>query len=267
MRSTGEPHAALLARFPDISETVRIGTVGIVAGWEDADLDVARFIWRILGQRRFAEGEPMPGDEFFVAPSEAATRYAETRIPPLRGVLETYRRRIVNGIISYGAREGVDNRELIRRLERDGFGKSRWHRENIARTESSHLYNHGRTARYHASPFVAGYRFEAVLDGRTTEICEGLHGREFEKGEVGGLQPPLHFQCRSHLMPIFAGEEAKFESREELITDETRPLPGFGNIDASSLPKERDLRETYAGMTDNQRAALQSVLDGLRAAA
>jgi SPP1 gp7 family putative phage head morphogenesis protein len=261
----GDP---LSVQYPPIGDLLREAVAAAEMGWADADADVAAWIARTLRRLRlYAAGDELTGEEFLVTPDDAIAAYAENRVPPLRGVLELNRRRLVNSIVRLAARDGADNRELMRRLERDGFGRSRWHRENIARTESSHLYNYGRTARYHASPFVTGYRFDAILDSRTTEVCENLHGHLFEKDGVGACQPPLHFQCRSNLTPVFADEEATFERPEDLFTDEARPLPGFGKLDMEALPVERNLSETYPSLSGQQRDALGGLLRDLRLAA
>lgn len=46
------------------------------------------------------------------------------------------------------------------------------------------------------------YRFNAVLDNRTTTICRGMSGRRFLLSEAtpGYNIPPLHFGCRSFLI-------------------------------------------------------------------
>ena len=47
---------------------------------------------------------------------------------------------------------------------------------------------------------VKGYQYSAIMDSRTTEICSGLHGKKFKANEAP--IPPMHFNCRSVLIPI-----------------------------------------------------------------
>ncbi len=72
--------------------------------------------------------------------------------------------------------------------------------ERYARTKTTELMNKGRIAYFESSDVVSGYQYSAILDDRTTAICEGLHGKFFVKGTEP--VPPLHFNCRSLLIPI-----------------------------------------------------------------
>ena len=65
--------------------------------------------------------------------------------------------------------------------------------------------NKGRVEFFNDSGVVQGYQYSAILDDRTTDICAGLHGKKFRKGEEP--IPPMHFNCRSVLIPITAFEE------------------------------------------------------------
>lgn len=52
--------------------------------------------------------------------------------------------------------------------------------------------------------FVEAFMYSAILDDRTTEICEHLDGRTFATGseEWQIYNPPNHFNCRSLLIPV-----------------------------------------------------------------
>lgn len=77
--------------------------------------------------------------------------------------------------------------------------------ERYARTKFTEVVNRGRHATFEASGVVAAYQYSAILDDRTTDICAGLDGKIFEKGQEP--IPPLHFNCRSLLIPITKYEE------------------------------------------------------------
>ena len=48
------------------------------------------------------------------------------------------------------------------------------------------------------------FRFKAVLDDRTSDICRGMNGRVFpiSAWSVGSTVPPLHRHCRSTVVPF-----------------------------------------------------------------
>jgi len=75
--------------------------------------------------------------------------------------------------------------------------------ENIARTNTADAVNQARQALFNSPElrgFVQAYEYSAVLDDRTTEICEHLNGKILK--DFGSYTPPNHFQCRSVLAPV-----------------------------------------------------------------
>lgn len=96
-----------------------------------------------------------------------------------------------------------------------------WRLECIARTEAIRAYNLGNLYDSLQADEVAGYQFSAVLDSRTTEICERRNGLFFKKDDIrlAWNTPPLHPNCRSVLIPIFMqeldGEEWQEDERIE----------------------------------------------------
>lgn len=80
--------------------------------------------------------------------------------------------------------------------------------ETIARTTVSTAYNEGRTQQFiNIQDDIQAYQFSSVLDGRTSNICERLNGKILKPNEISLYQPPLHFNCRSLLVPVFTDEE------------------------------------------------------------
>lgn len=77
--------------------------------------------------------------------------------------------------------------------------------ERYSRTKITEVMNKGRLEFFEATKAVAGYQYSAILDDRTSDICAGLHGKIFK----AGTEPmaPLHFNCRSVLVPITIYEE------------------------------------------------------------
>lgn len=56
-----------------------------------------------------------------------------------------------------------------------------------------------------------GYRFVAVDDDKTSEICQWYNGKTFsvDSPELADGTPPLHPNCRSYMEPIYKSEEQK----------------------------------------------------------
>ncbi len=79
--------------------------------------------------------------------------------------------------------------------------------ERFARTKHTESMNKGRMSFFEDSGVVAAYQYSAILDDVTSEICAGLDGKIFEAGSEP--IPPLHFNCRSLLIPITKYEDYK----------------------------------------------------------
>ena len=81
--------------------------------------------------------------------------------------------------------------------------------ERYARTKSTEVINRARKAFFDDSEIVPAYQYSAIIDGRTTNICAGLHGKIFDKDKAP--TPPLHFNCRSTLIPVTRFEKFKVD--------------------------------------------------------
>lgn len=87
--------------------------------------------------------------------------------------------------------------------------------ERYSRTKSTEVMNMARVAEFEASGAVSGYQYSAILDDRTSPVCRGLHGKFFASGTQP--TPPMHFNCRSVLVPILIFEE--FTPTEKIGND------------------------------------------------
>jgi SPP1 gp7 family putative phage head morphogenesis protein len=78
--------------------------------------------------------------------------------------------------------------------------------ERLVRTESAHVVEQATFDSY-AEAGVEEYEFSAILDERTSDICEGLDGDKFKLSAqmVGVNAPPMHPNCRSTTLPLFDG--------------------------------------------------------------
>ena len=98
--------------------------------------------------------------------------------------------------------------------------------ENIVRTNTSGALNMGRTNLFNREEykgFIEAFEYSAILDDRTTDICESLDGRI--KKDWGSYTPPNHFQCRSILVPVTILDE--WDGKESKIPSSVEPLEGF----------------------------------------
>ena len=92
--------------------------------------------------------------------------------------------------------------------------------DRYARTKLTEVMNKGRLEFFESSNVVAGYEFSAIIDSVTSPICAGLDGKKFKAGNQP--IPPLHFNCRSVLIPITIYD--KFTPTEKV---EGQPIESF----------------------------------------
>ena len=104
-------------------------------------------------------------------------------------------------------KDGMPLSTVIQEIEGVAEEKMNVSIERYARTKSTEVINNARLAVFNSSDIVEGYQYSAILDGRTSDICAGLHGKKFKRGTEP--VPPMHFNCRSMLVPI-----TKFEKFE-----------------------------------------------------
>lgn len=159
--------------------------------------------------------------------ASAAERWIKSRAIAVSGVLSNQLQDKVRILISNAIRSGIPNGEVIAQIQ-DIFlpyiGNEKVivddaiieaHRvETIVRTNMTTAYNQGRIVAMRdpdIQAFIHGVEYSAILDDRTTEICEFLDGRVFkvDDPELDRLTPPNHMNCRSVLVPIMIDEPIK----------------------------------------------------------
>ena len=162
------------------------------------------------------DGEPVvpEGAVGFVRSRRDLARFFE------KDQAETVRR-----VITEGLEQGQSLKQVMGSLEEALPGKmGRARLENIARTEATTAYNQGRLAMFlDTEGFIAGVEFMAILDARTTDICQHRDGLLFRLDDPAIRQntPPLHYQCRSILspVPVTALKESDLErTRQRMAT-------------------------------------------------
>lgn len=148
-------------------------------------------------------------------------------------MLEAARYVLINGLLGEKAPAQIVE-ELHRALEKmvpaDVEAPTSAHVATLVRTTLTDAFNASRRAVFEdpeLKGFVEAYEFSAVLDDRTTPICRELDGKVWPVGHPNWQRytPALHFNCRSLLVPVVAGDEWK-ESPDELPGG-VAPAPGF----------------------------------------
>jgi SPP1 gp7 family putative phage head morphogenesis protein len=104
-----------------------------------------------------------------------------------------------------------------------------WRLENIVRTNTNTAYNMGLKEEYESTTFVTRYEVSAILDSRTSDICNELDGEVFAKDNPAFTFPPYHFQCRTIVVPIVEGEDSTLSTKNpQQPTAKTNVQTGFG---------------------------------------
>lgn len=107
-------------------------------------------------------------------------------------------------------KDGQPLSTVIEKLSDKGKLKSLESIERYARTKTTEVMNKGRKEFFDKSDAVEAYQYSALLDDRTSDVCAGLDGKIFEKNEAP--IPPLHFNCRSLLIPITKYEDYEIDT-------------------------------------------------------
>jgi SPP1 gp7 family putative phage head morphogenesis protein len=122
---------------------------------------------------------------------------------------------IEDAVQSYGLSLGKDAASLTAR------GKE-YRIETIVRTLTSKAMNEARLGAMQklvstdGQTGIVAYKYSAVMDGRTSPICQRLNGKIFAPAEAQKYNPPNHFSCRSALVPIFADEDYEMTPKKDM---------------------------------------------------
>lgn len=154
-----------------------------------------------------------------------------------------------------GLAAGETNADLIRRVRgsrangfRDGMMQlTRRDADALVRSSVQAVANETRTRFYKENAdVVQGYIYHATLDSRTTQQCAALDGYMWDMdgnpapgqdSEVSFQQPPLHWNCRSTLLPWL-------KSFDELgMGDVNLPPATRSSMDGDQVPADQTFEE------------------------
>jgi SPP1 gp7 family putative phage head morphogenesis protein len=104
----------------------------------------------------------------------------------------------------------------------------------LVRTNMFDAFNEGRYAEF-TDPALGGFvealEYSAVLDDRTTEICQALDGSVYNADNPiwDEYRPPNHYNCRSILVAVTQLDVARGEwDGQESEPPRVQPQDGFG---------------------------------------
>lgn len=113
--------------------------------------------------------------------------------------------------IDNGIRSGLTTATVVSQIDAIGLNDVKANALTIARTNASDAYNTGRMNLFMSNnvrPFVEAFQYNAILDNVTTPFCAEHDGQVIlaTDPELGLINPPNHFNCRSLLASIMVGE-------------------------------------------------------------
>lgn len=127
--------------------------------------------------------------------------------------------------ISNGMTEGKSIQKMSKEIK-DRFGASSYNSTRLIRNESARITSNAQDQIYKDSGVVQEIMFNATLDNRTTEICQGLDGNRYKLTDnYPRIPKDTHIQCRSCYVPIIDGNLPKV--RRDNITKEVIPYKNY----------------------------------------
>lgn len=181
--------------------------------------------------------------KFVGIPAEKAMQYLKNKAFSIAGVLRDDILKGAKYILYAGMKNGETTTEIMFKLDQfflqytvpdglqieEGRLLTPHHLENIVRTNFNDAYNQGRLDMMEdkdLGDLITGVMFSAIMDERTTEVCEALDGQVFMQGDpdIARLTPPLHYMCRSTLVPITKYE--KFTPIKSELKARALPMKG-----------------------------------------
>lgn len=132
-----------------------------------------------------------------------AVNWINNYVPKLSGNFSNDILEKTRDVIKNSLQEGTTLQEREKELQKVlDLSKSRI--ESIARTEVTRAHNLGSLTAMKANDDVIGVEFSAVLDNRTTVMCQERHGlrMRLDDPRLPGNTPPLHVNCRSQLLAL-----------------------------------------------------------------
>jgi SPP1 gp7 family putative phage head morphogenesis protein len=124
----------------------------------------------------------------------------------------------------------LSRKELEKRIQ-DNLRVGRARAATIAQTETTKAYNTGRIQTALQSQLVTHFRYIAIDDQRTTDICQTRNGLVIPRDRAAEFMPPAHYRCRSTISPLMPD----VNPRHQAMVDDPNRNPA--NRELAPLPK------------------------------
>ncbi len=155
--------------------------------------------YRVIVAARKADFEPMSNSlvETILATNWSGIHYSERIYHNVEDMQMKLKQNLLEAVMTgegeYKLADKVAERWQI------GYNDAR----RLVRTETTYVTNQAELASYKEIG-IELYRYEAILDTTTSEICRELHGKKFKISEAkpGKNYPPMHPWCRSTTMAV-----------------------------------------------------------------
>lgn len=166
--------------------------------------------------------------DFTALSDAAADKFFEARSHTIAGDLATNARKKVANVIYNGIKGEWSIKEIVDQIEEDVGADVLSHIGTVVRTTTFEAVNEARYSMFtdpDVADFVEALEYSAVMDGKTTPICEYMDGHIHPADDEvwTSYRPPLHFNCRSLLVAVTIND-----TWEESEDPTMLPEPGFG---------------------------------------
>ena len=183
---------------PDWSQTVAVLKIIL-----QNDAKLIKGLLGIIGTK-LIKNEAEAFDEYF-RPSEKAMAFMSQYTVKLAGIEAQDTLKYVSGLIKDTVEQGMSESQATAYISNKITDFARARAKAIAITEATRAYNVGTLEECQSSTILEGYRFNAVLDMLTTDICRERNDIFIPVHDTSAIAtntPPLHVNCRSNLEPV-----------------------------------------------------------------
>lgn len=209
---------------PDWSQTVAVLKIIL-----QNDAKLIKGLLGIIGTK-LIKNEAAAFDEYF-RPSEKAMAFMSQYTVQLAGIEAQDTLKYVSGLIKDTVEQGMSESQATAYISNKITDFARARAKAIAITEATRAYNVGTLEECQGSTILEGYRFNAVLDMLTTDICRERNDifiPAHDTSAIASNTPPLHVNCRSNLEPVTKYSKRKDQYKninDTHLTTETKQRP------------------------------------------
>ena len=192
--------------------------------------------------RTLAEAGIMQAEEFYALADEL--RQVAFTLARVRNAAVLARcRQALETVI----RDGGTLADFAEWLETDGQVWERWYTEVVYRNAVQQGYSRARwiaSNQPHIRRAFPAIMYDAILDGRETELCHGLDGKWWRREAFpSSLWPPNHHQCRSVARPVTMDRAEAMPDKETVGDAGTDgPAEGWGGDPSVSWQQAAERR-------------------------